>query len=234
MSGFFGYGNYRAKWWFVGMEEGGGGSLESVARRLDAWEHMGATELVDIALYHKELGGTRYSVDRPPIQATWGKLIRIMIASEGWSITTENVRRYQRDRLGREHGDSALLELLPLPSPSASHWHYGEWSTLPHLRTREGYSSHMAPVRAQQIASRILKHKPERVVFYGVNPWYRGWWEQIAGVTFNEVSADGQLYYIGRDEHTHFAIIKHPASKGLRNEYFHEVGRALSGDVPPL
>ena len=33
ISSFFGYGNYRGDCWFIGMEEGGGGTLDEVSRR---------------------------------------------------------------------------------------------------------------------------------------------------------------------------------------------------------
>jgi hypothetical protein len=32
MRGFYGFGNYQAQYWFVGMEEGGGNTLDAISR----------------------------------------------------------------------------------------------------------------------------------------------------------------------------------------------------------
>lgn len=38
MKTFYGYGTLSAKFWFIGMEEGGGNSFTEVQARLSAWE----------------------------------------------------------------------------------------------------------------------------------------------------------------------------------------------------
>lgn len=38
---FYGSGTYSASFWFVGMEEGGGISLEEVTKRLAIWQELG-------------------------------------------------------------------------------------------------------------------------------------------------------------------------------------------------
>ena len=48
----------------------------------------------------------------------------------------------------------------------------------------------------------------------------------IAGVEFNEQFIVGDRIYIGRNKQTVFAIVRHPVSRGVENEYFHQVGRA--------
>ncbi|MFL7892770.1 MAG: hypothetical protein AB8I56_11970, partial [Anaerolineales bacterium] len=53
---FFGYGNFKGKYWFIGMEEGGGNSLEEINRRLDAWDMRGRREVEDVADYHRAFG----------------------------------------------------------------------------------------------------------------------------------------------------------------------------------
>src|SRR4051794_23061661 len=110
---FYGYGDYRAQYWFVGMEEGGGDTLEANAARLAAWDSRGRRELEDLVEYHSPLGVSRYTGERPKIQATWGKLIRILLSAEGATqVNPEQVRAYQREHLGREGGENCLLELL--------------------------------------------------------------------------------------------------------------------------
>jgi hypothetical protein len=41
MSNFYGYGNYAAPYWFIGMEEGGGDTIEEITRRLTVWDQRG-------------------------------------------------------------------------------------------------------------------------------------------------------------------------------------------------
>jgi hypothetical protein len=40
MSGFYGFGNYQARYWFIGMEEGGGNKPDDIARQLDIWDKI--------------------------------------------------------------------------------------------------------------------------------------------------------------------------------------------------
>lgn len=135
----YGYGDFRGDFWFVGMEEGGGDSFEDIERRLQTWRKRGGLELDDVAEYHKEMGITHLFRERPRIQTTWGGLIRILMATKGRTPSTDDIREYQRDCLGRTVGETCLLELLPLPSPSTKHWFYGEHSRLPYLVNRDAY-----------------------------------------------------------------------------------------------
>jgi hypothetical protein len=228
MATFYGYGNYAGRYWFVGMEEGGGNSKEEIVKRLTAWNHSNKAELQDLAGHHRGVGIDRYFGERPRIQRTWGGLIRLLLALQGDPARTEEVRAYQRDHLGSADGETCLLELLPLPSPSTRHWLYAELSTLPQLQTRERYMDYYAPIRAEHIKRRLAEHSPKYVVFYGVHGWYQHWWRKIAGVDFEVVQMNTGTVYVGFGEGTSFAIIKHPAAKGLTNEYFHEAGRTIS------
>ena len=229
MNTFYGYGNYEGRYWFIGMEEGGGKRVEENAARIDAWAQRGSHELEDLVGKHSDASIIRYFRDKPAIQRTWGGLIRLLLTAQGHAATTtQAIRLYQRDSLGRANGNDCLLELLPLPSPSTKHWIYGEGSALPQLRTRQTYMDHYAEPRALHIKERLAKHKPSNVVFYSVNDWYQQWWRLISGVELKEVQTDSGRFYVGRDRQTTFAMIKHPATMGLRNEYFYEVGRVLN------
>jgi len=83
---FLGYGANDAPVWFVGMEEGGGGSPGELARRFSAWAELERHPLQDIFEYHKAVG---HSVDqwfvgeRPKLQRTWTGLIRIQFGMQG-------------------------------------------------------------------------------------------------------------------------------------------------------
>lgn len=157
--GFYGYGNLEADYWFIGMEEGGGDSLADIERRLTAWDRRGRHQLEDLREFHLEIGVTGYFMERPALQTTWSKMIRIVLSAEGRHPTTDELRVYQRDKLGRHGGSTALVELLPLPSPSTGHWLYSDISRLPPLRSRDAYRALYTERRAQALQS-MGRHTP--------------------------------------------------------------------------
>jgi hypothetical protein len=57
----WGYGNWSASYWFVGMEEGGGDSWTAICDRLRSWEGLGAPQM---APFRPRNTGRRESVVR--------------------------------------------------------------------------------------------------------------------------------------------------------------------------
>ncbi len=224
---FYGFGSYQSRYWFIGVEEGSDKSLEENAARLEAWNRRGREELEELIEYHLQISVSRYFSASPPMQPTWNKLVRVLLAIQGHEATHLEVKAYQRDHLGRKGGDTCLLELLPLPSLSVSQLMHGEQRTRHHLNTRDDYREHYAPQRAEHLASRVAYHKPAAVIFYSMDAWYRRWWEMIAGVEFFRVPLRSETLFIADNGHTFFAIIKHPTVRGLTNDYFHEAGAII-------
>nr|MDQ3005688.1 hypothetical protein [Chloroflexota bacterium] len=177
---FYGYGNYNGQYWFIGMEEGGGSSFAEIAKRLSVWADRGRLELEDVAEYHNQIGLSHLFQEKPVIQRTWGKLIRILLSIDGIAPITEQVREYQRSSLGRLNGTMCLTELLPLPSPDIGRWIYAQCSQLPYLADRERYKHAFLMPRIKHLKQRISEHKPKAVIFYGFS--YREYWQEIAGV----------------------------------------------------
>jgi hypothetical protein len=115
------------------------------------------------------------SGDRPPIQSTWNLIIRAILALEGnTSPTTDDVRFYQRDRLGRTDERSALLELFPLPAVGIDRWPYAE--VFEEFPTREAYRDSLLPQRIEKLRSH-LAYRPALVVCYGKSYW--AYFEQL-------------------------------------------------------
>lgn len=227
MNRFYGYGSYQGDYWLVGMEEGGGNSFADVERRLNTWKERGKRELEDVAEYHIDLGVTSLFCERPKIQSTWGKLIRILLAIKGYSPTVDQIRQYQRDWLGRITGETCLLELLPLPSPSTGHWTYGEHSQLPYLADRATYRRTLLDGRIKHLQQRIKQYRSKVVLFYSFS--YCEYWQAVAGVDF--LPAEGGAFYVGHNDLTVFVITKHPAATGLSNDYWHGIGRAIAAQL---
>jgi hypothetical protein len=222
---FYRYGNNRGRYWFIGMEEGGGNSVEEIDQRLEAWVQGGKRELEDVAEFHERIGVPELFTGKAKLQTTWNKLIRIVLSHQGVTPTTDDVRAYQRDKLGRLESETCLLELLPLPSPSTSQWLYGSHSSLPHLATRKSYHDYYTPKRVEHLQAMIKRHQPLCVIFYGLN--YMKWWKAIADIDFTKTTFGKHAYWKGKNGQASFFVVAHPAATGITNDYFHEIGRVL-------
>jgi hypothetical protein len=201
--GFFGYGDHRARYWFVGMEEGGGGSEEEIKRRLEAWDSRGRRELEDLAGFHEAFGGDEKWFRKRNVQPTWGRLIRIFLAAEGIEADLETVRNYQCDRLARSGSAMALLEVMPLPSPTIAHWLYKSMTISTLFRSRAGYEA-LRQVRLQRIQELINTHRPPFVITYG-----------------------GSRPSLTAPPGTRIEHIKHPLAHGVTNDSLAGIGRRL-------
>jgi hypothetical protein len=58
------------------------------------------------------------------IQRTWQGMFNIMLRLEGNEPTTENIRTYQSEKLGRYGGNILKTELLAIPKPKVHQWDY--------------------------------------------------------------------------------------------------------------
>lgn len=228
MKGFFGYGNYTAPYWFIGMEEGGGGDFDNVQRRLLAWERFGRKETLDIAAFHREIGMP--GLFNPPLklQHTWSRLIRVLLSAKdpaGCAGAKEDLLTLQATFLARDTKDNetCLLELMPLPSQSMKTWKFDKWSSVECLKTRKEYERRCRPKRMEALRRRIKEHKPKVVVFYSLG--LRNFWGEVAGIGNPIIPPNGIMLTPTAD--TLFVIIKHPAARAS-NAYFNEAGRQIA------
>lgn len=223
LSGFYGFGNYRAPYWLVGMEEGGGDSFEAIARQLDIWDRWGQKELLDVAEYARAMNITRWYGDTPKLQPTWKHLIRVVLTAEGQSVDSETMRQYQKNVIGTRDGNTCLLELMPLPAPSISSWLYKDISALPYLLSRATYQEYVMPFRVAHLQKKIEHHRPQAVVFYGLR--YNDQWKVIAGVDYWETAPEGVRYAVNNS--TLFISSSHPVGRGASNQYFINIGNFI-------
>lgn len=224
MRDFYGYGNLAAPLWFVGMEEGGGGRVEEIEARLQAWHERGRKQVEDVADYHVHFGISHlFLPPKPPIQMTWGKLIRATLAGNGRAVSNEDIRAYQAKGWGRTGGTTCLLELLPLPSPGTGRWLYGQHSKIDFLRTRETYRNEVSMNRVETIRELTKKFQPRAIVFYGKG--YQEYWEQISGkdVSWRPWGEGFRANSAG----TAFFSMPHPTSRGVTNKLFDDLGAEL-------
>ena len=226
MGGFWGYGNLSGDYWFVGMEEGGGDSFEEVNQRISQWNKRGRNSFEDLYEYHKDINVPKWFQKKAPLQSTWNRLIRVMLATKGEVPERELVRSYQLEKLGRSNGEVCLLELLPLPSPSLNHWMYSEHTDIPLLSSREEYTQKVGVIRAKKITELILEYQPKIVMFYGIG--YLDWWQKVADTKLTSKTLHNKAAYFGKLENTAITITQHPVAQGVSLDYFHEIGKKLA------
>lgn len=227
MYNFLGYGDFNADIWFIGMEEGGGKSLDDVQTRIGTWAKRGRHILEDCPEYHQAMrGGQLSTLPVRKAQPTWDWLMRVQLKSEGKAHDKEASKVMQGERWLRHGSKTCGLELLPLPSPTTGDWFYKHFSNNPILRSRAIYREAMLPTRIAAIKSAINEYKPRHVIFYSKT--YLAIWEQIVGMDLTEV--DGLHITQARD--TSYLCTVHPSwpirgGSGAKIAYWEDVGARL-------
>jgi hypothetical protein len=221
---FLGHGNLQAPYWFVGMEEGGDNDIVRIAKNLARWDAKGRPE-VDSFPTHPDSPWFRQGAS---IQKTWQYLIRATLALSGKPKEAEHIRDYQIHSLGRKDGETALLELMPLPSKSLADWVYKDYSRLPFLQSREAYWEHCVETRCRLLRARALEFRPKAVVFYSTSPNYLAFWHKIAGTDDFALERHGRLkLYSRRTQETSYIICSGPTTPGVSYDYYDRVGSLM-------
>lgn len=209
--------------WFVGMEQGGGGSQDELQKRLDAWALRGRGRFDDLYEYCLAIGEPRWTRPHPPIQSTWKHLIRLALVSMGEEPDIGSIRRFQSEALGRRSGDTCLIELLPLPARNLSTWGYDKWTTLPELTSRRGYLLDLGARREAGLRKLIDEYAPRTVVFYGLG--YRDRWQGIVGAPFLDAGLEGVS--VARRGPTLCFRVPHPVARGVTAALFETIGHRI-------
>jgi hypothetical protein len=223
MSRFVGFGDPSTPVWFVGLEQGGGEDLAELERRLVAWRDSGAGSFADLQEHCVRIGERRWHGAAPRIQPTLGKLVRLVLASQGQRIDPESVRRHQAEKFGSMPGGSVMAELMPLPSRNISQWIYSSLTDVPGLESREAYLRRYRPVRLALLQRAIRDAAPRAVVFVGTSETET--WSEVAGQSFVQGHGGASWCEVGP---TRFVVLTHPTAYGAKNAYFEEIGRALT------
>jgi hypothetical protein len=202
---FIGYGSLDAEYWFLGMEEGGGGENNLRAR-------MNFNPVMDCANAHKILGITKYHQGRKIIQSTWRGMCCIMLALEGNQVNTDNIREYQANQLGRSNGKTLLCELMPIPKPNLGDWDYYE--LLPQFSSRDEYYKDIMPKRIEYLRSVIFKNKPKFVICYG-----KKYWEEFKEVFNNIPFSKIDRFEITKNVSTYVLLTDHFSARSMNGKF---------------
>ncbi len=189
---FYGYGSWRARFWFIGYEEGGGEVPEEVAEKFnyfsqahappDASGQAGA--LCDIRELYQHVAvrwdGPKanlfanryeYRFGSSAIQhGVWKNLIAFVHGYRNKELP--DLLAYQKHNFALPSAQQeALISLYPLPSPHNHAWYYS-WLDLPQigfLKSRAQYEAHVYESRMRTILTNMRTNKPEVVLMYGMN-----------------------------------------------------------------
>ncbi len=226
MREFAGYGNPAAPVWFVGMEEGSGQGLEELRRRLQAWSDRGRLPLEDLPAYHHAIGLPRHFISPWPLQRTWAPLLRCLLAWRGASAALPDLRRVQAMELGTPLGDTALVELLPLPSPGLAQWPYGDLAPIdPALRDRSSYRATYTAPRTQYLRTLLSRSGAQAVLCYGLG--YLEAFEAVADVSLQERRTQGQRWFAGETGGRRVVVAPHPVARGAPPDFWASLGEYL-------
>ena len=219
--GFYGYGHFGAKYWFIGLEEGAIADLDEFERRLNAWDSLGRQQLADIRPFHRQLGGHDWFSAPTPLQQTWRPLMRTRYAAEGMPFVNADLKNYQSVDLASAQGDMAILELRPLPAKKTTDWIYGSLD-LPELRTREQYAAATTPRRRERIIQLIDTHRPGAIITYGDAVQWRQ--------TFDARTPVNEKAWTAQRGRTTIICTHHPVA-ARSNAHWDEIGRFIREQV---
>jgi hypothetical protein len=231
MHQFAGYGSTVANLWFVGLEEGGGRTIEELTTRVGAWAERGRRPLEDLADYHRAIHQATYFEPPFPLQRTWAALCKVR---QGWlsqPADSATLKTVQARELGRLDGQSTLAELMPLPATSLQHWPYASLaSEHPALRDRDAYRQAYTAPRESLLRELIRSGNARLVVFYGRRP---DSWSAIAGKPLRETTVADRKCYEAVSRDIYFIAVPHPVAHGLTTAFWVSVGAHLRAIAPP-
>ena len=246
MNNFFGYGNLKSDFWFIGMEEGGGNTPEEITSRLEVWERSQKPTVLDICEFHREITndkgknfGYLFNGVKSKYQRTWGGIIKILLNYYGDQSPGINVvKEFQSSQLGRHDSNNCLLEVFPLPSKGVNNFDYPKW-TNNYLTSRTTYKAGMKELRVRRLKNLIKENKPSVVVFLSSSPEYMRYWSLISDINFDQVKfveieeRKKQVLRakFAQKENISFVVIHHPVYPGITNNYYKVISEKIKNIV---
>jgi hypothetical protein len=200
----YGYGHWKALYWFIGPEQGQSVSENNnLTIRHKAFRRLEQHGLCDCGAFHHAIHEERWHRQRPALQPTWRRLILLLMSFLGKKRGNESLRAYQRDRWGRRGGETCVIELSGLPARN-----------LKVAREREAFREN----RVRFIRRKMLACKPVFVVMYGKG--VMKYWKEIVDPRVRP----GSVQKVGS---TIVAFAPHPVAYGVRKKYWVALGRKM-------
>ena len=173
--GFFGYGNWNADYWLIGLEERGAAVADEFSRRFTAWKGLYLTQqqrndgvLVDLRSFHAAWQNQNHPEQPDWNNPTWNAL-KALCEQAGFDAGTLND---QNGRWGANNQHTInLIEAMPFPAHTTREWPYTEheqhkWNKFG-IQTRQLCAQKYLNMRFEQLARKLNRHRPKVVVLYG-------------------------------------------------------------------
>lgn len=231
---FLTYGPLRAPYWFLGLEEGGGGSEKEIKDQLFEWHNLGRPSQMGFET-KAQSGNDFFRENRPKIQKTWGSHIRILLNAIDRPVDNDAIKEFQANSYGRNTpapGDpnTCVMELFPLPRPRNNYWAYNNISDSPRFQSIAAYTQHYSNQRIQKIEHLVLEHQPEFIVgfcFSEIELFEK--WLSTDKVFIGNGKKPGKAVF-GEIGSTRIVIAHHPAClPSDANNFYDNVGKLLRG-----
>ena len=226
---FLGYGNPKARWWFVGMEEKGSPDFLEAERRLNAWHDLGPNPFVDLTTFLDAAGLESPHRNKPldwrDYCTAWKRQVHILLSAQGLPCKDKEIVDCF-DQWGAESGQTALIDLKPLPCPDWNTWLWPQWCDVE--SSKEAFLARIEAARCRKIADAIKASSPPRcVVFYGAS--LKRHWLQIADCELNPVVQTGILS--AKTNGTVFVVVPQRRKQGISYELMEEVGPWVKNEL---
>jgi hypothetical protein len=249
MKAFLGYGNPKGRWWFIGKEEGGGNSMEEVQARIEQWHQRQQHNAENLQTFSRAVG---HGLNRwfcpdlgPPIQRTWGPLIRAMLnAMEHQPPEDAQITDYQEHNWGSNAGNTFLSEVLPLPA-SRGHWDYPcrSWwlnEDVPDFaQSRKAAFAASNAARGAIIGQFVQENRAQTkvIIVYGRSPHHQWLFNTLLPQPHPLLNFINHAQYgppiniainIPNNANVMLVHTAHPTANGATNEYWNLVGQTIA------
>ena len=226
---FWGYGSFEAPVWFVGMEEGLGGTDKSeLGNRFIASD---GKQTIDIRrdMLDVPLHMAFFTPPRPRLQPTLMYPIALSLyLKHKKKPTQDEIRSHQ----AHEFGDidkciSSSFDLMPLPSRSTNEdtWLYSR-SGVDSLSSRKKYLETHLPRRVAELGQLVQKHNPKLVIFYSIK--YKSYW--ISAMKSQPQEIMNQMFF-GKIQNTSFCIIPQGSMPGMSKDRLYAFAEKIAPRV---
>lgn len=185
INNFYGFGSWKAPFWFISYEESGGDLPEEAGEKFNYFftAHKAVTEptLCSIRELYKHVA---FRIEGPRMErfsnfydhrfgpdavqhGFWKNLTAFEYSFQNKRIP--DTLKYQQEKFASDSSQEALIHLYPLPAHNHA-WYYS-WLDLPELtflKSRSQYEQHVYANRISGIFKQLQQHQPKLVLMYGM------------------------------------------------------------------
>ncbi len=203
----FGYGSWKAPFWFLGPEQGMSKDDRELVKRARTWLKRGSRDIDDCLEFHRDVEIIKWNFR---LQLTWAKLMLVTMGYASEPVSLSERLEYQRKRWGTSDGNVSIIELSGLAAYSHS---------VP--RDRKTF----LPPRVSKLLLKIKEYEPEFVILYGKHESCSYAWKRLTEQPSASEVYRSSFAEIWKTNTTLLARTSHP--RGTRNQDWIDLGNRL-------